>query len=87
MKCIFDYLKALSTPFIVVGIIGKMSKSYGFSENVVKYNNILKRLAWEYGVDYVFPCGGTLADGIHITIKAHDFLADDISGWIDDIKL
>ena len=62
-----------------------LQRSFGFQENIEKYNMIIDDIAIAFDLDILDPnlCNnGLLPDGIHINKKMHDYIAKKIIGLV-----
>ena len=63
-------------------------RSFGFSENIKKYNEIIDDIAIALDLDTLDPnlCNdGLLSDGIHINKKMHEYIAMKVSNLIENV--
>jgi len=95
MTKIIDYLEERDIQIIVVGIsktsMENRKKSYGYNENILKYNNILEEILvdkkeikfvdmYQYGEDVL------LEDGHHLNEQGSLLLANELFKQIKDIE-
>lgn len=83
---LIDKIGAMKKQIIVLSIYNTNAendkRSYGFQNNIDKYNQIIQKIAHQYQLPLVnindFE-GGLLSDGIHINGGAHEFISKEIS--------
>lgn len=69
------------------------NKSYGYKENIIKYNQIIHKITNEYSKVRMIDMftlskkdGFLLNDGVHITSKAHEIVAKELYNLIKNTK-